>query len=185
MLGALRQGRSETTPVIVLAGVQGGEGKSLFLKPLFSLFDGFVFNVPKTGNFPLLDLMGAKVAFLDEYRFNPDVLSWADHCLWFDGSHVPIGRPQNEKGPSGNMTYKGTAPIFITTKLADMKDLEYQAQMNPDTGLPWDTDASMLLRRLKVFKFGCRKAKPSKQMKFCSRCFTNLLYSNATEGVGM
>lgn len=44
VLSALVRGRSETTPVLVLAGARGGEGKSLFLKPLQRVFgDEYVF----------------------------------------------------------------------------------------------------------------------------------------------
>ena len=72
VLNALVKGRSETTPVIVLAGGQGGEGKSMFLKPLHSVFDGegMVFGTPEKADFPLLDLPLAKVVFLDEFRFD-------------------------------------------------------------------------------------------------------------------
>ena len=82
---AFNDGRSETTPVIVLAGQSGGEGKSAFLKPLDPLFGGgaSVFNVTKeSGNFPLLDLPMAKVAFLDDFRFDKDLVSYATLCLW-------------------------------------------------------------------------------------------------------
>ena len=180
VLNALKTGRSEATPVIVLAGKQGGECKSAFLKPLHKIFDEFVFNVPKEGgNYPLLDLEGAKVAFLDEYRFDPDLISWATQCLWFDGSPVPHGRPQNIPGASGNGNYKGTAPIFITTKLPDLQRLEYEAQLNPATGQPWNADASMVWRRLKIYTFLHRVNKPAKKMDFCVRCFSQLLYNQA------
>ena len=59
VLDALQRGRAETVPVIVLAGRQGGEGKSIFFKALQTIFDseGAVFSVTKeSGNFPLLDL---------------------------------------------------------------------------------------------------------------------------------
>ena len=38
VMHALANGRSETTPVIVLAGDRGGEGKSMFFKGIFALF---------------------------------------------------------------------------------------------------------------------------------------------------
>ena len=178
---ALRDGRGETTPVIVLAGLTGGEGKSLFLKSLITTFVT-VFNLTREGggNFPLLDLPLAKVAFLDDYRFDPEILSWATTCLWFDGSDVPIGRPQNEKGATpGNFMYKGTAPIFVTTKLSDLTWLETQASINPYTNAPWDTDASMLFRRLKIYKYTKKVPKPPARLKYCPRCFVDLLISQA------
>ena len=55
VLGALKGGRSENQPVIVLTGESGGEGKSMFLKPLHRIYEGFVFGITKeAGNFPLL-----------------------------------------------------------------------------------------------------------------------------------
>ena len=131
------------------------------------------------GNFPFLELLGAKVAFLDEYRFDPDLVSWASQCLWFDGSAVPVGRPQNVPGCTGNAMYKGTAPIFITTKLSHLSSLQYSAEINPATGQPWDTDASMLLRRLKVYEFHTRVPKPAAIFPFCAACFVRLLQGQA------
>ena len=181
VLDALIRGRSETTPVVVLGGRVGGEGKSMFFKPLRNIFDGpdMVFGTPEKGNFPLLDLPVAKVAFLDEFRWNPEVVSWAALNLWFDGSAVSIGQPQNVPGASGNFEYKGKAPVFITCKLSDLQWLEHGAQINQATGDPWDADASMLLRRLKVYRFTVRATKPQRQICFCARCFVQLLKSQA------
>ena len=78
VLQALAKGRSEVTPVLVLARRSGGERKSDFLKPLHCIYDGFVFFLTTgrdAGNFPLVDLPGAKVAFLDEYRFDQSIVS--------------------------------------------------------------------------------------------------------------
>ena len=178
---ALAQGRSETTPVVVLAGAAGGEGKSMFLKPLHSIFGSYVFNITKeAGNFPHLDLPGAKVAFLDDFRFDADVLSWSSMCLWFDGSALPIGRPQNVRGATGNFVYKGSAPVFVTTKTTDLAWLEQQAQVNPATGAPWDADAAMLWRRLKVYKFTAKLPKPPREIPFCGRCFAHFLDAQAS-----
>ena len=83
-------GRCETTPVITLAGSQGGEGKSIFLKPLLHVFRGrAACGSPQKGNFPLLGLEHAKVVLLDEYRLNQSVLPFSAQCLWFDGSSKP------------------------------------------------------------------------------------------------
>jgi hypothetical protein len=180
ILDALIRGRSETTPVVVLAGLLGGEGKSVFLKALHAIFEQYVFSITKeAGNFPFLDLLGAKVAFLDDFRFDPNIVSWASLCLWFDGSPLPVGRPQNVQGVTGNMVYKGTAPIFMTAKQEDLTWLESHAKINPATGQPWDADASMIWRRLKVYNFTERVDKPGRNFKFCGRCFARLVRSQA------
>ena len=127
---SLERGRSESTLVIVLAGSVGGEGKSVFLKGLFSVFEepGFVFVAPDKGNFPLVDLPSAKVCFLDEFRFDPRVVSYALQCLWFDGSAVPITRPQNVAGVSGHCLYKGSAPIFANGNAQEHEQEQEQKQ---------------------------------------------------------
>ena len=71
--------------------------------------------------------------------------------------------------------YKGTAPIFVTTKLSDLEWFEAQAEINPSTGAPWDADAAMICRRLKVYRYTKRVGKPREQLKYCGRCFSSLL----------
>ena len=68
--------------MVVLAGRQGGEGKSFVLMPLYSVYEGegMVFDLPSkkgSGNFPLLNLPVAKVVFLDEFRFDTEVMDYA------------------------------------------------------------------------------------------------------------
>jgi hypothetical protein len=181
ILGALLAGRSESIPVIVLAGARGGEGKSMLLKALLTLFgDRHVFKGPVPGNFPMVDLLGKKVAFLDEWRFDQSIISFACQCMWYDGSTVPIARPQNVPGAAGHKDYTGSAPIFVTTKRDDLLQLEAWSANRPDTGTPWDANASMLFRRLKVYHYTTRIPKPPKNLKTCARCFAELLLSTST-----
>ena len=177
---ALESGRSETTPVVVLAGASGGEGKSFFLKPLLTLLgDEYIFHCPEPGTFPLLDLPGKKVVFLDDWRFNKCVLPFETQCRWFDGSAVRVQRPQNQQGATGHVTYQGTAPIFVTTKLADMERFKKLSAIDPATGLALDADASMIYRRLKVYEFRKRITKAPGKIKYCPTCFAKLVLSQS------
>ena len=59
---ALHAGRSESTPVVVLAGKQGGEGKSLALYPLPAVIgQSYVQSSPAKGSLPLLGIEHKKV----------------------------------------------------------------------------------------------------------------------------
>ena len=178
---SLAQGRGPTVPVVVLAGAMGGEGKSVFFKALREVYGKHrVFPAPVAGNFPLIGIPGKKIAFLDDWRFNAAVLPYSLQCLWYDGSAVPVARPQNVPGAAGHLIYEGTAPIFATTKLQDLELLSEKAAPNPETGMPMDGDASMLLRRLKVYSFRHRAPKPQQSVPYCPTCFAKLVLAQGT-----
>ena len=180
ILQALDAGRGERTPVLVLAGRQGGEGKSMTLKPFFKVFrlPGQVFPTPTHEKFPLQGLEASKVVFFDEFRFNPRIMPYSLMCLLFDGSAVPIARPQNVAGATGHFLYKGSSPIFMTTKLDALESLEAAGRPDPLTGIPASADASMVLRRLKVYKFERRIPRPEQKFSYCACCFARFLHQH-------
>ena len=177
---ALLVGRSEATLVLVMAGARGGEGKSLFLKGLNAVYGTEnVFPTPEPGNFPLVDLPGKKVTFLDDWRFDKATLPYGAQRRWYDGSVLSIQRPQNQASVTGHALDEGTAPLFVTTKLDDMKRLQRLSAMDPVTGDPYDTNASMCYRRLKVYRYHTRITEPTTKIKYCARCFAQLVVSQA------
>ena len=71
---------------------------------------------PQPGNFPLLGLEKKKVALLDGWCFDADVLPLARQLVWYEGKPFPLTRPQNLSTCSGQILYRGTAPVFVTCK---------------------------------------------------------------------
>ena len=125
----LHDGRREDKPVMVLVGRRGGEGKSFLLAPLLAVFGIDVVQLkPDKGSFPLLDLPTKRVVLLDEWRFDTTVLSVATQLLWLEGKPLVLSQPQNQ-GATGHFVYKGTAPIFITTKEQYLEGLVKEAQL--------------------------------------------------------
>ena len=158
----------------------GGEGKSILLKALISVFSSSqVFAIPQKGNFALFDILKSKVCFWDEWRFDQDIVPWPIQCLLYDGSEVPINRPQNDCQQKGHTKYDGTSPFFVTTKLSDVEDLLKAAACNPETGAPFNSDASMIARRLKVYEYRHRIPKPPAGLSYCGKCFSNLVLQHA------
>ena len=121
---------------------------------------------------------GPKVAFLDEWRFVNKSVGFATQCLWFDGSAVPVARPQNGL-QKGHFMYRGSAPILVTGKLEDVENLAKHAAIDLATGRPASAEASMLHRRLKVYKYTQRIPKPP-STSYCGRCFAELVLSQSS-----
>ena len=165
---SFKKGRSETTPVVCLAGLQGGEGKSLIFYPIPAVLgEDFVCHHTAAGKFALLDLQGKKAALLDEWDFNTPSVPLSQQLLWFEGKPIPITRPQNDF--AGHTLYKGTAPIFITTPLKRMERFITDAAWAARSGE--SSEATMMLRRLKLYKFSRKIRKPADQIPQCASCF--------------
>ena len=176
VLRALERGRHESVKVVVFLGRHGGEGKSLFLQPLTPLFGhDAVQRAPQAGRFPLMGLETKRVAVLDEWHFDPDVLPLATQLLWFEGKPVPIAMPQNVAGQSGHLEYTGDAPIFITAPA------EVLSAMAASAGGPHSGQCTMLLRRLKVFHFTVPIPEPREALVPCTSCFSAFVMHKARE----
>jgi hypothetical protein len=85
----------------MLAGVNGGEGKSMLVKPiLFNVFplDGIIFAKPGNGNYPSLEVPSAMAAFLDEWRWDSDVAGCAVIVVRRQrGTYRPTTKPNDSQ----------------------------------------------------------------------------------------
>jgi len=164
MLHSLRHGRGKGT-LVCHAGHMGNEGKSFLFGPLEIVFgeDG-VFVTPPKGGFPLLGLERCRVALLDDWRFNEDLVSYPLQLLWFEGKPVVIARPQNQF--SGHLKYSKDDPIFISTLMSDIHKVKGKRIEGGDV--------SMMLKRLKIFEFSHVLVDPE-VVKPCGHCFACLL----------
>ena len=119
---ALLHGRSKGN-LVCHAGFEGNEGKSFLFRPLPLVFgDEGVFLTPPKSAFPLLGLEKARLVWLDDWRFNEDIISWTLQLLWFEGVSFIIARPQNLY--AGHLKYSKNDPVFLTTLQADLHALK-------------------------------------------------------------
>ena len=179
IMRSLREGRSPHTPVVVLMGSRGGEGKSFLLAPLKSVYGtDSVQLAPQAGSFPLLGLEKKKVALLDEWMFDTTVVPLATQLLWLEGKPFPIARPQN-KDYTGHLMYQGTAPLFITCKESDLGPILARANMARAQG--WSSMDTMLARRLCVYPFWVRlPVRPGEYVPECAFCFAKMLLQHTS-----
>ena len=176
---ALRLGRCESLPVLVLMGKSGGEGKSFFFNALKGVFGvDHVQGSPESGSFPLLGLETKRVALLDEWDFSNDILPFSTQLLWYEGKAIPIKRPQNNH--VGHFLYKGSAPVFVTCKEMVLGPILSAARKANEQGLT--SEVTMLARRLKVFSFHQKLPIPAgTQISHCPCCFSQMIQHYASQ----
>lgn len=164
VLRSLRDGRSKGT-LVCHAGLIGDEGKSFLLEPLLTIFGKHkVFGTPPKSAFPLMALGGARLALLDDWRFNDDIIPYNLQLLWFEGKQFQIARPQNQH--SGHTFYDDDAPVFITTLESDIKQLKSGLQRG---------DVEMMTKRLHIFPFHEQLKDVDRTIPTCGTCFAKMI----------
>lgn len=123
-----------------------------------------VFVTPPKSAFPLMELNRARVVFLDDWRFNDDIVPYALQLLWFEGQSFTIARPQNQH--AGHTRYEGDSPVFITTLESDITTLKRGLQSG---------DIEMMTKRLRIFQFHRKLVKPDRSISPCGVCFAKLV----------
>ena len=170
MTTALQEGRAKGS-LVCHAGLHGNEGKSFLLRPLLKVFgpEGVFVAPPARSSFPLMGLERARLALLDDWRFNEEIIPYALQLLWFEGAPFIISRPQNQF--SGHLRYAKDDPVFITTLQSDLTELKGKKFLQQG-------DVEMMLKRLLVFNFTKPIAIPKPVVQGCAHCFAHFLVSH-------
>eukprot|EP00438_Fugacium_kawagutii_P001793 Skav235972 [mRNA] locus=scaffold592:191605:193317:+ [translate_table: standard] len=168
---ALQEGRAKGS-LVCHAGLHGNEGKSFLFRPLLKVFGaaGVFVAPPAKSSFPLMGLEKARLAWLDDWRFNEDVVPYAVQLLWFEGAPFIIARPQNQF--SGHLRYSKDDPVFITTLQADITQLKGKKFLQQG-------DVDMMLKRLLVFNFTKPITIAKNIVEGCAHCFANFLVTDS------
>lgn len=171
MATALKDGRAKGA-LVCHAGLHGNEGKSFLLKPLLKVYgaEGVFVAPPSKSAFPLMGLEKARMALLDDWRFNEDVIPYSLQLLWFEGAPFIISRPQNQF--SGHLRYSKDDPVFITTLATDLTQLKGKKFLQQG-------DVDMMLKRLFVFNFTKPIVIPKSVIPGCGHCFAQFLCTHA------
>ena len=170
MATSLKDGRAKGA-LVCHAGLHGNEGKSFLLRPLLQVFgaESVFVAPPSKSTFPLMGLEKARLAWLDDWRFNEDIIPYTLQLLWFEGAPFIISRPQNHF--SGHLRYSKDDPVFITTLMTDLKELKGKKFLQQG-------DVDMMLKRLLVFSFSKPISIPKATVQGCASCFAQLVLDN-------
>ena len=113
-----------------------------------------------------------RVVLLDEWRFSSDAIPLATPLLWYDGRPFVVTRPQNRVGIKGHLLYRGTAPIFVTTKQ------DYFDAISKEVARAEANDEASEY----TYKFTVKADLPrGNTIKACARCFSQVVLHNSAE----
>ena len=140
-------------------------GKSFILSPLKVIFN--TFSNPATGSFAWIVAEQAEVIFLNDFRWDPKLIAWADllQALQGDVVHLPAPKTFSQR----DLELTADTPFFATA----------DAPMVLIRGGSVDrTNAEMMDVRWRFFHFW--KKIPQEQRVFspCGRCFARFNLTN-------
>jgi hypothetical protein len=105
---ALDLGRGKYRNVYVYG--PSNSGKTFILKPLRLIFNAFT--NPATGTFAWSGVEDAEVVLLNDFRWHPSIIAWADFLQLLEGDIVHIAAPKNVC--SKDIEFKQDTPFFAT-----------------------------------------------------------------------
>ena len=138
-------------------------GKTFLLNPLNIIYRSFC--NPATSNFAWVGAEKAEVIFLNDFRWNPQIIQWHDLLLMLEGQPVHLPAPKSYF--SRDLEFKRDTPIFCTTK----HDIVYVRGRVID-----ERETEMMAVRWHSFQFQ-RQIRESEQLTVpsCAKCFAEFI----------
>ena len=158
----LTNGRGKFRNIIITGPANCG--KTFLLKPITLIFKTFV--NPATSTFAWVGAEDAEVIFLNDFRWNSQIIQWHDLLLLLEGESVHLPAPKSHYAK--DILLNNDTPIFCTSssKLTYIKN-----------GVLNDRETEMMDVRWKMFNFNYRITESEqKSISPCARCFAELVF---------
>ena len=99
---ALTKGRGKYRHIFIYGNTNCG--KSFFLSPLKVIFKAFC--NPATGSVAWIGAENAEIIFLNDFRWYPKIIGWADFLQALEGDTVHLPAPKNISNRDVNGAYE-------------------------------------------------------------------------------
>lgn len=141
-------------------------GKTFILSPLKSIFNAFC--NPATGSFAWMGADEAEIIFLNDFRWSPNVIAWADLLQALEGDVVHLPAPKN--------FYKRDLELSADTPFFATSDVPLVLIRG---GCIDGANTDMMNVRWKFFHFFKQIPQASQvRMNPCSHCFAKFIIEN-------
>ena len=146
-------------------------GKSFILSPLKVIYKTFC--NPATGSFAWTGAEDAEIIYLNDFRWHPKIIAWADLLLALEGDTIHLPAPKNLS--SHDVELQRDTPFFATS----------DAPIVLVKGGSIDhTNTQMMNARWRFFHFW-RQIPVEEQQELvpCGHCFARFILENTANGV--
>ena len=165
----LTKGRAKHTNILLIGPTNCG--KSFLLDPLELMFKAFV--NPTTGRYAWVGIDECEVAFLNDFRWTSETISWSDLLLLLEGQTVHLPRPKNLYATDLVIDRKNKIPILATSKYP----IEFCKYNVRD-----ERECDMMATRWNTFEFSRTITEEEEvQLDACPACFSKLVLMGAEE----
>ena len=166
---ALAKGRGKYQNVFIHGPTNCG--KSFILSPLKVIYKAFC--NPATGSFAWIGAEDAEIIYLNDFRWHPKIISWADLLLALEGDTVHLPAPKNLS--SHDVELNRDTPFFATSNapivLVKGGSIDH-------------TNTETMNVRWRFFHFWRQIAvEKQQQLVPCGHCFSRFLLENTADGV--
>ena len=163
----IQHGRGKHRNILIIGPANCA--KTFILNPLQEIFNGTIFHNPANDKYGWVGADKARVIFLNDFRWNKELINWKDLLLLLEGEPVRLPAPKNMYSEDVNIT--SNVPIFATSK----STIRYRGSY----GTIDETEDQMMNVRWKLFKFSHQFEECNqKNISPCPKCFSTLVLSN-------
>lgn len=161
MKDAIENGRGKYRNVMLVGPANCG--KTFLLNPLSVVFN--CFQNPANTNFAWVGAEEAEIIFLNDFRWNQQILPWSDMLLLLEGALVHLPAPKTHFAK--DISFSKDTPIFCTSK---------QPIVFIRGGSIDDKETEMMTVRWKIFRLN-RQVPENEQIQLepCGHCFSKFV----------
>ena len=161
IIALLNKGRGKFRNILIIGPANCA--KTFILSPLTLIFK--TFSNPASGRFAWVGVDEAECIFLNDFRWNNDMIPWHDLLLLLEGQEVHLPAPKTHF--ARDIVLSKDTPIFATSKseIIFIKN-----------GIIDQRETEMMAVRWKVMKFSHQfSMERQREIPPCARCFVELL----------
>ena len=169
VITAIRKGRGKGRNIMLIG--RANCGKTFLFEPLTRIFH--CFESPASGSFAWVGVEHKELVFLNDYRWTPAQIPWANFLTFLEGATTQIPAPKTSRDK--DIEFTRDVPVFATAQRKVLYDADRPKAMGtPELLNTWREEQEMMDVRWKIFELK-KPIENREEIKSCPRCFAQFI----------